>query len=377
VPSRRLAAAIAATALLVCGIAIAYASGSGTPAPRPTGLAPATAAPTAELFAGRLLVYSNKPLIAAQVRAVSAATRRSVVGVAVHEDYLASGLAKYPEIPVLVMVADPTAYAAAAGLPDLAPQLAHGAVLAATEARLRHLAVGGTLRFADGRRVPVTGIVDDHVLGGNELALPASLSRRAGSAADYLLVADGGDPAGTERSVRAALPGRKLRVQAKTANGFLSSADRVLPQLLVKAKFGEFAMRRTGGTSFEQDPGWVDAHLVTTRVPQLGRLTCNRGVIPALKAAMTEITRRGLGATVHTADFQYQGGCWNPNIIPGDQGTISRHSWGLAVDINVDSNGFGDPPRQDPRLVSVLAAHGFTWGGLWLTPDGMHFEYAE
>jgi hypothetical protein len=78
---------------------------------------------------------------------------------------------------------------------------------------------------------------------------------------------------------------------------------------------------------------------------------------------------------VHTADFQYEGGCWNPNVVPGAERTISRHSWGIAADINVDANTFGERPRQDPRLLAILAAHGFTWGGRWLTPDGMHFEF--
>ena len=27
-----------------------------------------------------------------------------------------------------------------------------------------------------------------------------------------------------------------------------------------------------------------------------------------------------------------------------------------------------------PRLVSAFERWGFTWGGRWLVPDGMHFE---
>jgi hypothetical protein len=90
---------------------------------------------------------------------------------------------------------------------------------------------------------------------------------------------------------------------------------------------------------------------------------------------MAEVTERGLGSTVHTADFQYEGGCWNPNVVPGSVGTISRHSWGLAVDINVDTNPFGERPHQDARLVAIMRRHGFAWGGTWLRPDAMHFEY--
>lgn len=343
----------------------------------PASVSPSTPpgpAAAARPFAGRLLVYANDALSPAQVRAVRAATHTDVVAVSLLEEFVASGRPHYPDIPVLTMVTDAGAYAAAVGRPDLASALRRGAVLAATEAQLRHVGVGGTVRFSNGRRVPVTAVVDDHSLGGNEMALPATASRLRVHRADYLLVASGRDAAATERAVRRALGALKVRVETRTENGYFSSADRVLTQLQVKARYGEFAMRRTGRTSFVQDPGWINRSLVTTRIVQLGPVTCNRAVVPALRAAMREVTRRGLGHTVHTADFQYEGGCWNPNVIPGVQETISRHSWGIAFDVNVDVNAFGYRPRQDPRLVEVLARHGFTWGGRWLMPDGMHFE---
>jgi len=35
----------------------------------------------------------------------------------------------------------------------------------------------------------------------------------------------------------------------------------------------------------------------------------------------------------------------------------------------------GATPRQDARLVAIMAKHGFLWGGRWLRPDGAHFEW--
>jgi hypothetical protein len=32
---------------------------------------------------------------------------------------------------------------------------------------------------------------------------------------------------------------------------------------------------------------------------------------------------------------------------------------------------------QDPQLVETMARWGFTWGGFWLVPDPMHFEYVR
>jgi hypothetical protein len=380
-PSRLIAvfaAGLVLLGLLAVGTRTAGVDDTADRAPEPGPTTAArTTAPAPKAFAGRLLVYANDALRPAQVRAVRAATAHDVVAVALYEDNVASGRPHYPDVPVLTMVTDARAYASVIGVPAMAGAFAHGAVLAATEARLRHVAVGGVVRFADGRRVPVTAVVEDHLLGGNEMSLPAGVSRMRGRNTDYLLVADGGDAGATGRGVRRALRATKVRVEARTENGYMSSADRVLTQLQVKARYGEFAMRRTGRTTFVQDPGWVNRYLVTTHVQQLGRVTCNRVILPALRAAMREITRRGLGATVHTADFQYEGGCWNPNVIPGAQGTISRHSWGLAVDVNVDANSFGYRPHQDGRLVSVMRGHGFTWGGRWLMPDGMHFEFAQ
>jgi len=41
----------------------------------------------------------------------------------------------------------------------------------------------------------------------------------------------------------------------------------------------------------------------------------------------------------------------------------------------VPENPFGAPPNQDPRLVAVMERWGFIWGGIFVRPDGMHFEY--
>jgi hypothetical protein len=54
---------------------------------------------------------------------------------------------------------------------------------------------------------------------------------------------------------------------------------------------------------------------------------------------------------------------------------LSRHAWGVAIDLNFGENSTGAADLQDPRLVEVMERWGFTWGGRWLVPDPAHFEY--
>src|SRR5437763_261045 len=120
---------------------------------------------------------------------------------------------------------------------------------------------------------------------------------------------------------------------------------------------------------------WMSAYTTERRIVQLGNVICGRRVMGPLTAAMREITNRGLGKTINTADFIAEGGCWNPRTVRFGHGMISHHAWGAAIDINVGRNPLGAVPHQDPRLVAIMAKYGFTWGGHWLRHDGAHFEW--
>jgi hypothetical protein len=94
-----------------------------------------------------------------------------------------------------------------------------------------------------------------------------------------------------------------------------------------------------------------------------------------LLGAMTQLVEEGLAHLVDPAGFA---GCWNPRFtrtVTGTSAGLSRHSWGAAIDINAPANPFGSRGTQDARLVRIMQQWGFTWGGEWLIPDPMHFEY--
>jgi hypothetical protein len=355
---------------------------SPTPAPTPsigldcgTGECPTASAP-AGLFAGRLITYATHGFSAAEVAKVKAHVTGPVTAVYSSEQSLASDEPAYPVTPVSTMLTDPASYAAAVGQPALADQLAGGMVLASTEAELRGAGQGGTVTLASGKKLSITAVVPDAVLGGYEMATSQLvLPPPTAQPASYLLV--GGMTTATLATVmKDQLPTRSVRVKAKTANGFMSSSDTVLTQLEVKRRFGEFSVKASTNGSLVPDAAWTAQWIRSQTVVQLGQVECNKAILPDLVAAMKEITARGLGKLVHTADFQREGGCFNPRIARfSTGGSISSHSWGIAVDINVDVNPLGAKPNQDPRLVSIMAAHGFTWGGRWLRPDGAHFEW--
>ena len=362
-------AAPASTAASPCASCQQTASVPATPT--------STAAAAGPLFAGQLLVYATHGFSTAEVAALARRVSGPVTSVYSSEQLVTSGVKAFPDIAVDALVADPASYAAAANVPRLAGLMSSGVVLATGEAELRHAAVGDRIPLVGGRSVPVTAIVDAHEIGGHEMAAgPQVLHLPQGLAVSYLLVAGAGSVASLTALSHAAWPTRTIRVRDRTANGYLSSADTVMTQLQAKLAFGEFASRPAGTGTFVPDPTWIHDHLSAQVVVQLGSVMCNKAIMGPLKAAMQEVTDKGLAATINTADYQYEGGCWDPRdarVIAG--GTLSSHSWGMAIDINVAENPLGSPPHQDPRLVAIMAAHGFAWGGRFLRPDGAHFEY--
>jgi D-alanyl-D-alanine carboxypeptidase len=279
-------------------------------------------------------------------------------------------------IPLEAIGFDPATYpallpaSARAGFRRLLPDQA---LLGATSARLRKLGPGGRLRLDNGRWLTVAGVVDDTLVGAAEVAVTLAGARATGVSRDrYLLLAYRGRRAAVTAGIRRTLPrGLRVRLRGPGETPFFRAGDAVLPQAMVKERFGEFAWRPGPGDSYVQDPAWQAANLASARVPILGRVRCNRVLIPALAGAMGELRQRNLA---HLVDPKSYGGCWNPRLTRSRTG-VSRHAWGAAVDLNVADNPTGLIPTQDPRRVEIMERWGFTWGGRWLIPDSAHFEW--
>ena len=253
------------------------------------------------------------------------------------------------------------------------PRLGPGqALLGRTSARLRRVGPGGALEV-DGGRVTVAGVVDDELVGGAEVVFDVAEGARHGVSRErYLLVRHRGARAPVEAAVRSLLPpGLPVRFRSPGETPFLREGDAVLPQALIKDRFGEFSYRRAQGRDVEIDPEWEAEHIVTAEVPILGRIRCHRAFVPAFTGALTELRDEGLGYLLDRSGFA---GCWAPRFVDVGQ-PLSRHTWGVAFDINVLKNTAGRGSAQDPRLVAVMRRWGLTFGGSWLDPDPAHFEY--
>jgi hypothetical protein len=147
----------------------------------------------------------------------------------------------------------------------------------------------------------------------------------------------------------------------------------VLPPVQIKLLFGEFAAKpdpsRPGYLLVE--PTWERSHIATEWVPILGRITCNVALFPQIRGVMRELIADGLADSVHSYS-----GCYARRYSNRDPSqAISHHTWGIAIDLNVPENLYGATPHQDPRLVRAFERWGFIWGGTFVLPDGMHFEY--
>jgi hypothetical protein len=175
-------------------------------------------------------------------------------------------------------------------------------------------------------------------------------------------------------SLRAALRDPAIRVITDT-DPLLS--DPVLPFALVKQRFGEFAIRPADGDEVEIEQSWIDRSIVTVDLPAVGLFQCHRMVVPYVRAALAEVDRSGLTSMLDPTDFQLAGGCFNPRFNRGgDPGfSLSRHAWGIAVDFNPSSNQYGSEPTMPAAIVDIFRGWGFSWGGTWAVPDGMHFEW--
>jgi LysM repeat protein len=176
---------------------------------------------------------------------------------------------------------------------------------------------------------------------------------------------------------------RELAPPPRAALAAPASLPPLLPPHGLPAVLGQFgdiyAYLRDDGTL---DPRWETGQLARAALPyplalswdmskQVSNLYCHRKLAPVFPAVFADIERRGLRGKLRSF-----GGCFNFRSKRSGS-KLSTHAWGIAIDLNPETNGMGQAGDMAPGIVAAFKAFGFVWGGDWpgKNKDPMHFQF--
>lgn len=239
------------------------------------------------------------------------------------------------------------------------------------------------MQAADGSIVPLTvgGIRPYDQIGWAELVFTYDVAERLGATNDTRAVIYGfDDRAAFDAAVDA--EGLATRQDTKVNRSWdPQDPDDTLSTARTKVALGEpwYRFTSTGGVTMH--PTWKANNLTDGRVVLNEsipiRAQCHVAVVDDLRAALTEVAAAGLAGEIDVANANSAGGCYVPRFsrVSGQIGFLSRHTYGMALDTNTDTNCAGCRPQLHCDVVRIFRKHGFAWGGNFRRPDGMHFEW--
>jgi hypothetical protein len=107
------------------------------------------------------------------------------------------------------------------------------------------------------------------------------------------------------------------------------------------------------------------------RSKSVRQITCHKLMTVVFAAVFARIQERGLQAKIRSF-----GGCFA--FRSQRTGTkLSAHSWGIAIDLNPESNAQGSVGDMDAGVIEIFRDARFAWGGDWegRIRDPMHFQF--
>ncbi len=145
-------------------------------------------------------------------------------------------------------------------------------------------------------------------------------------------------------------------------------------------KFGNiYDFIRCDGTLYWK---WEDDYMTRCEIPFAvplsvypalftNQIYCHRELADLFSGVFEKIYRQGSWKAIAS-----YGGCFQYGYDL-HSGKISPHAWGIAIDLNVESNALGSEGDMDPDIIELFAESGFQWGGDWpgRFRDPMHFQY--
>ncbi len=278
-------------------------------------------------------------------------------------------------IPVTLTALHPDEYASTLGATppgdaELLGLLGPGRVLLShSSATLRGLGAGASVDLGSEAGLKVVGVVEDRTARGSEFLAHLDDADTIGlGPRESLIVRHDVGAAGVLSHTVGERAGDDVRLWHDRQQVRL-----VLSQVDVKVRFGKFAFRLVPNQrEVDIERAFVTEHITTERMPVLGNVSCHRLIMDDLRAALEEIIDAGLEEWL--APHRY-GGCYHPRRIGYGRENLSRHSWGIAIDLNVDFSLPGAGPVPPDELIAIMGRHGFRWGGDFTTPDHHHYEW--
>ena len=130
------------------------------------------------------------------------------------------------------------------------------------------------------------------------------------------------------------------------------------------------------------DPRWQTEFLTRIALPFqfplswdesriVDHITCHKLIAGSFTQVFAEIQNAGLQDKITSF-----GGCFA--FRPQRTGTkLSTHAWGIAIDLNPESNAQGTAGSMDAGVIAIFKHAGFIWGGDWKgrDRDPMHFQF--
>lgn len=105
----------------------------------------------------------------------------------------------------------------------------------------------------------------------------------------------------------------------------------------------------------------------------VSHIRCHKVLVPTFTGLFSQIQQQGLAPKVKTF-----GGCYMYRPQRASH-VLSAHSWGIAIDLNPETNKMGTPGDMDAGVVKIFEDAGFTWGGNFEGDrrDPMHFQFCS
>lgn len=279
-------------------------------------------------------------------------------------------------VPVTVTAVDPEPLRYSWRHAFLGQVLTDGlAAITQTAAGVRGLGEGDGVRVRRNGHpldVEVGAIVPEDDIFDRELVVPIEAARALRLPKTYAVIVAVPEEAADWAAQKLADAAGRFPVRVVRLDRAEARAPNVLAPARVKYTFGEYSFRVGRNGRIIPDPAWVAANIATWRLPVIGWVTCHRLILPQLWYAMDEIRARHLGHLIDSYD-----GCYVPRTQRGNPEYLSAHAFGIAIDLNAATNGMGRRPTIDLRIVEVMERWGFYWGGRFMVPDGMHFEFTQ